>query len=224
MYQPQEGTTGFWGLRLEPCDCQCHQPGVIIIHFMPCCENGFRQSNRLEILNPKIIPGIKSNDEFQLSHKYKPGDIFSLPEGYGFEEDAILMQGAEMCSVHEALDERKKKVLRLVKLNSEVVDFVMLKVNNNHEFPLHIWDEEIQPGEIKKIRVPYLRSLNSAHSFTEGMRNELPYKEFKEQCLGEFLPPSEESQEELVKKLFYLITEHGYKKALESFHIQPKKQ
>lgn len=100
MYQPQEGTTGFWGLRLEPCDCQCHQPGVIIIHFMPCCENGFRESNKLEIVNPdKILPWI---------HDYSPGDIFDLPDGYGFEV-------AYHC---DACKQAELKSLKLIKLNS----------------------------------------------------------------------------------------------------------
>jgi hypothetical protein len=24
-------------LKFEECDCMCHQPGISMMHFMPCC-------------------------------------------------------------------------------------------------------------------------------------------------------------------------------------------
>lgn len=129
MYQPQEGTTGFWGLRLEPCGCQCHQPGVIIIHFMPCCENGFRESSKLELVNPDELNGhglskLPSGWLYMDLSKVKPGDIFSLPIGYGFEEKLQVGHSTDKNMWFDTPEKEEsvpdncyRTVLRLVKLS-----------------------------------------------------------------------------------------------------------
>ena len=131
LYQPQEGTTGFWGLTNVP-EFPNRQPGQSIASHLDTLNLYDKNlsvcmENKLEIVN--YIPGIVSDMRGGLWHsggnQLKPGDIFDLPQGYTFEK------GIKTCH-HQCTGTQisqnicqcaKIEVLRLVKSENSAHSF-----------------------------------------------------------------------------------------------------
>lgn len=48
------GINGKYEETTVKCNCECHEPGKIIMHFSPCCNNGYvRVYKKIEIPNPQ---------------------------------------------------------------------------------------------------------------------------------------------------------------------------